>query len=74
MRNHNIYCARQENRQLPGSTASRYWFAGRGGKGPGVPSPGTKNQLRPSKDGETMRVDKEESIPDAMKEDQRPTE
>jgi hypothetical protein len=45
-----------------------------GKKGPGLPSPGKKSQLRPSRGGETMRGDKEESIPDAMKEDQQPTE
>jgi hypothetical protein len=43
-------------------------------KGPGLPSHSKKSQLRPCRDGETMRGDKEESIPDAMKEDQRPTE
>jgi hypothetical protein len=33
-----------------------------------------KSQLEPSRDEGTMRRGKEESIPDMMKEDQRPTE
>ncbi len=45
-----------------------------GKKGPGPPSPSKKSQLRPSRDPKTMKGDKEESILDAMKEDQRPTE
>ncbi len=45
-----------------------------GKKGPSPPSLGRKSQLEPSTDGETMRRDKEESIPEAMKEDQRPAE
>ncbi len=46
----------------------------KGEKGPSPPSPGKKSQLEPSRDGETTKRDKEESIPDAMKEDQRSTE
>jgi hypothetical protein len=46
----------------------------KGEKGPGQSSPSTKSQLEPSRDGETMRRGKEESIQDVMKEDQRPTE
>jgi hypothetical protein len=45
-----------------------------GKKVPSLPSSSKKSQLRPSGDGETMRRDKEESIQDVMKEDQRPTE
>ncbi len=36
---------------------------------PGPPSCGKMNQLRPSRDGETLRGEKEESTPDAMKKD-----
>jgi hypothetical protein len=46
-----------------------------GGKiGPGPSSPGKKSQLEPSRDEGTMRRDKEKSISDSMKEDQRPIE
>jgi hypothetical protein len=40
-----------------------------GKKGPGPPSPGEKSQLRPSRDGETVRGDKEVSIWGTMKKD-----
>jgi hypothetical protein len=46
----------------------------KGEKRPGPPSPSKESQLRPNRDGETMRGDKEKSIPEAMKEDQWPTE
>jgi hypothetical protein len=44
------------------------------GEGPGPPYSGEKSQLKPSRDGENMRRDREEPILDVMKEDQRPTE
>ncbi len=59
---------------LDRETGSGLDLAGRGKKGPGPPNPSKKSQLEPCRDGETMRRDKEESIPDTMKEDQRPTE
>jgi hypothetical protein len=36
--------------------------------------PGEKSQLEPSRDRENMRRDREDPIPDVMKEDQWPTE
>ncbi len=45
-----------------------------GGEGPGPPYPREKSQLEPCKDGENMRRSVGESIPDVMKEDQRPTD
>ncbi len=67
-------CAQKRNGQLPGSHASWNQFAGRGEKGPGPPSPSKMSQLEPSRDGETMRRNKDESILDAMREDQGQTE
>jgi hypothetical protein len=40
------------------------------GEGPGPPYPGEKSQLEPSRDRENMRRDREDPIPDVMKEDQ----
>jgi hypothetical protein len=45
-----------------------------GGEGPSPFYSREKSQLEPSRDGENMRRDREEPIPDLMKEDQRPTE
>jgi hypothetical protein len=59
---------------MPGSRASWNRFAGKGGKGPGAPSPGKKSQLEPSRDEKTMGRDKEKPIPYVMEEDQQPTE
>jgi hypothetical protein len=45
-------------------------FAGRGKKSPASLALVKRVQLEPSRDVETMRRDKEEPIPDVMKEDQ----
>jgi hypothetical protein len=57
---------------LPGSRAPWNRFAGRGRKGHSPPNPGKKSQLEPSRDGENMKRDREEPIPDMVKEDQWP--
>jgi hypothetical protein len=56
-------------RELPGTGLQE-----RGEKGPGPPSPSKKSQSEPSRDGETMRRGKEDSIPDVMEEDHQQTE
>ncbi len=54
--------------ELPGTGLQE-----KGVEGPGPPCSGEKSQLEPNRDGENMRRDREEPIPDMM-EDQRPTE
>ncbi len=55
--------------ELPGTSLQK-----EGGEGPGLPHPGENSQLEPGRDGENMRGNREEPIPDVMKEDRRPTE
>jgi hypothetical protein len=55
--------------ELPGTSLQK-----EGGEGPSQPYSSEKSLLEPSRDGENMRTDREEHIPDVMKEDQRPTE
>jgi hypothetical protein len=55
--------------ELPGTS-----LQSEGGEGPGPPYSGEKNQLEPSRNGENMRRNVEEPIPDVMKKDQWPTE
>ncbi len=45
-----------------------------GGEGPSLPHFTEKSQLEPSRDGENMRTNEGEPIPDVMKEDQWRTE
>ncbi len=56
--------------ELPGTSLQ---VEGGGGEGPGPLYSGKKSQLKPSRDGENMRGDREEPILDMMEEDQQPT-
>ncbi len=60
--------------QLPGSRAPGNGLQERREMGSGLLSSGRKSQLKPSREEENMRRDREEPILDVTKEQQQPTE